>query len=136
MPRSKRTARKPSKRKTAVKKAAKQPGTQFYEKRLLRMRGDLMKLVAAKQNKELPDQEVGDEADAATQSSERELLFELSDTERQTLDSIEAALRKIDQGRYGLCESCHKKIARLRLRAMPQARYCIHCQARFETPRR
>ncbi|HRY29055.1 MAG TPA: TraR/DksA family transcriptional regulator [Elusimicrobiota bacterium] len=132
----------PSRKKKAEKKGGKasgrikkQPGTQFYERRLTIMRNDLMKLVQEKQQKEMPDLEVGDEADAATQSSERELLFELSDTERQTLDAIEAALRKIEQGRFGLCESCHKKILRTRLRAMPQARYCINCQARFERPR-
>ncbi len=113
----------------------KQSGTQFYERRLTQMRDDILKLVQQKQKAEMPDLEVGDEADAATQSSERELLFELSDNERQTLDAVEAALRKIDQGRFGLCESCNKKIARPRLRAMPQARYCINCQARFERPR-
>lgn len=121
--------------KSVPKKIKKQPGTQFYEKRLLQMRDDLMKLVHNKSTQELGEQEVGDEADAATQSAERELLFELSDNERQSLDAIEAALRKIEQGRFGLCESCQKKIAKPRLRAMPQARYCINCQARFETPR-
>ena len=131
MPRAKAAARK----KEPLKKAGKQPGTQFYERRLNQMREALMKLVSQKQKTELPDQEVGDEADFATQSSERELLFELSDSERQSLDAIEAALRKIDQGRYGLCESCHKKIATPRLRAIPHARYCINCQARFERPR-
>jgi DnaK suppressor protein len=117
---------------TVVKK---QPGTQFYEKRLLKLRDDLMELVRRKQEKELPDLEVGDEADVATLSVERELLFELSDTERQNLDAIEAALRKIGQGRYGLCESCNKKIPKERLKVIPQARYCIACQSRFERPR-
>jgi DnaK suppressor protein len=131
------TPRKSAGRKTAVvaRRPAKQAGTQYYERRLGQMRDDLMKLVQQKQLVQMPDQEVGDEADAATQSAERELLFELSDTERQGLDAIEAALRKIGQGRFGLCESCSKKIARPRLRAMPHARYCINCQARFERPR-
>jgi DnaK suppressor protein len=115
--------------------AAKQEGTQFYERRLTQMRDDLMNLVKNKKATELTDLEVGDEADIATQSAERELLFELSDNERQMLDSIEAALRKISQGRYGQCESCQKRIPRLRLRALPQARYCVPCQARFERPR-
>jgi DnaK suppressor protein len=122
--------------KKAVDKAPKkQPGTDFYFRRLSQMRDELMKSVHEKQQSDVADMEVGDEADQATQSAERELLFELSDSERQTLDAIEAALRKIDQGRYGLCESCHKKILKPRLRAMPHARYCINCQARFERPR-
>lgn len=127
---------KPKKAKPApVKKIKKQPGTQFYEKRLDKMREDLLHMVHQKQEMEMADQEVGDEADAATQSSERELLFELSDSERQSLDAIEAALRKIEQGQFGLCESCRKKIAAPRLKAVPHARYCINCQAKFESPR-
>lgn len=134
MARQTRTLKK-TKSSAQARPAKRQSGTQFYERRLTQMRDDILKLVQQKQKAEMPDLEVGDEADAATQSSERELLFELSDNERQTLDAVEAALRKIDQGRFGLCESCNKKIARQRLRAMPQARYCINCQARFERPR-
>lgn len=127
----------PQKKKTKSDKpaAGQQPGTQIYEKRLTEMRADIMDLVHHKQETELTDQEVGDEADAATQSAERELLFELSDNERQMLDAVEAALRKIKQGRYGICESCHKKIPRERLKFIPHARYCVTCQSRFERPR-
>lgn len=128
----------PQKKKTKTEKTIspeQQPGTQMYEKRLTEMRGDIMELVHHKQETELTDQEVGDEADAATQSAERELLFELSDNERQMLDAIEAALRKIKQGNYGQCESCQKKIPRERLKFIPHARYCVACQARFERPR-
>jgi DnaK suppressor protein len=132
MARGKASAKK---KKVSPQAAKKQPGTQFYERRLRDMRADIMKIVHNKQGTEMPDLEVGDEADAATLSAERELLFELSDNERQALDAIEAALRKIDQGRYGFCESCQKRIAVPRLRAIPHARYCIQCQARFESPR-
>ena len=120
----------------ARKRVQKQPGTQIYEKRLGEMREDIMRLVKENNHDaELPVAEVGDEADAATQSAERELMFELSDNERQSLDAIEAALRKINSGTYGVCESCRQKIAAPRLKAIPQARYCINCQARFESPR-
>lgn len=115
--------------------APKQEGNEFYSKRLTQMREDLLNLVNNKQKTNLVEQEVGDEADAATLSAERELLFELSDNERQSLDAIEAALRKIDQGIYGSCESCNKKIPRSRLKVIPQARYCVDCQSRFERPR-
>jgi DnaK suppressor protein len=113
----------------------KQKGTAAYEKKLLAMREDLMNLVHNKQELDMTEQEVGDEADAASQSAERELLFELSDNERQALDAIEAALRKIETGSYGQCEGCSKPIPAMRLKAIPHARYCIQCQARFETPR-
>jgi DnaK suppressor protein len=78
--------------------------------------------------------EIGDEADIATRSVEKEILFDIADSEKQNLDGIEAALRKIEKGVFGHCESCQKTIPRLRLQVMPWARYCIQCQARNETP--
>ena len=119
----------------APARVTKQAGTQAYEKRLLKMREDVLRVVKENQPGALPLAEVGDEADAATQSSERELQFELSDNERNTLDAVEAALRKISTGAYGVCESCRKKIAAPRLQAIPHARHCIQCQARFDSPR-
>jgi RNA polymerase-binding transcription factor DksA len=49
------------------------------------------------------------------------------------LDQIEAALRKIDKGTYGACESCRNAIGKARLEALPFARYCISCQNSSET---
>ena len=76
--------------------------------------------------------DVGDEADVASQTFERELQFEMEDSERVILDDIEAALRKIEKGEFGICESCRKSISVQRLKAMPWARYCIACQSRSE----
>jgi len=78
--------------------------------------------------------EIGDEADIATRSVEKELLFDITDSEKQNLDGIDAALRKIEKGVFGRCESCQKTIPRLRLEVMPWARYCIQCQSRNEVP--
>lgn len=78
--------------------------------------------------------EIGDEADIATRSVEKEILFDITDSEKQNLDGIEAALRKIEKGVFGRCESCQKTIPRLRLEVMPWARYCINCQSRNEVP--
>lgn len=101
-------------------------------KQLLEMRDDLMKTVRKQQLSEGALQDTGDSVDQASQSIEKELLFELSDNERVTLDQIEAALRKIDKGSYGLCEACQKPIAKSRLEALPFARYCINCQSSVE----
>ena len=76
--------------------------------------------------------DVGDEADVATQSLEKEMLFELGDNERTMLDSVEAALQKIEKGGFGFCEACRKPITQERLKAMPFARYCIQCQNTME----
>ena len=42
------------------------------------------------------------------------------------------ALRKIDDGSYGICEECEDEIPVARLKAIPDARYCISCQAELE----
>ena len=69
--------------------------------------------------------EIGDEADIATASVEKDILFEMTDVEQQNLDSVEAALRKIEKGVFGKCEVCGQQIPRLRLEVMPWARNCV-----------
>ena len=100
---------------------------------LLEMREDLIRTVRTQQMEESAEQDTGDDADKASQSIEKELLFELSDNERTTLDHIEAALRKIEKGTYGVCEFCRKPIPPARLQALPFARYCIACQSKAES---
>jgi DnaK suppressor protein len=126
------------KKKTATKTASKAapkavPAGKLspIKKKLLEMRDDLVKTVSKQKFGETSG-EIGDAADQASESIEKEILFELSDVERNTLDQIEAALRKIDKGSYGVCESCRKPIGKLRLDALPFARYCITCQSSSE----
>src|SRR3989344_1289538 len=98
--------------------------TQFkrFQEILEKKRDDILKMVTHKP--ENLSNDVGDEADVASQTFERELLFEMEDSERVILDDIEAALRKIEKGDFGLCESCRKSISVQRLKAMPWARSC------------
>ena len=42
------------------------------------------------------------------------------------------ALRKIENGSYGICEECEEEIPIQRLKAVPDARYCISCQTEME----
>ena len=107
-----------------------------FEEILKVKRDELLIIVQRKKEQELQtgEVEIGDEADIATRSVEKEMLFELTDSEKQTLDMIEAALRKVQIGVYGRCELCRKPIPRLRLEVMPWARYCIRCQAEQEIP--
>ena len=99
------------------------------------MRNNLSKNVEDKKNLDMLEPEVGDSIDQATQSLDKEILFELSDNERKTLDSIDAALRKMDNGIYGICEHCKGNIEKKRLKALPSARYCLPCQSGAEKSR-
>lgn len=61
---------------------------------------------------------------------ERELA-ELSATRaRRTVADIDDALARIEDGSYGICESCGRPIPVARLEALPHARTCVHCAAR------
>jgi DnaK suppressor protein len=97
---------------------------------LVSMRDDILKTVGKQKAEEGVDN--GDSVDQASQSIEKELLFELSDNERGTLDMIEAAIRKVDNGTYGLCEATQRPIGRLRLEAIPYCRYSIEYQNQIE----
>lgn len=44
------------------------------------------------------------------------------------LQNIELALKKIGKGKYGKCEKCGKDIAQNRLKACPEAQFCVKCQ--------
>lgn len=66
-------------------------------------------------------------AELGTGNFEQELTFSLLGSEKDALDQIEAALRRIDGGDYGRCEACGAKIPKSRLQAIPYAAQCVHC---------
>ncbi len=64
-------------------------------------------------------------ADSSQVTAERGEAERLSNSLRETLDEVEAALAKLYDGTYGLCEECGEAISGARLEAMPAARNCI-----------
>jgi pimeloyl-ACP methyl ester carboxylesterase len=48
--------------------------------------------------------------------------------ETKNLTQIDAALKRIDHGEFGICLDCEEAIAPKRLAALPWAGYCLHCQ--------
>ena len=75
-------------------------------------------------------------ADIATDNFDREFILGLASNEQQSLNLIDAALRKIGEGSYGVCEECSKAITQKRLLAMPHAPLCIKCQELEEKKKR
>lgn len=71
-------------------------------------------------------------ADMATDNYDREFSLGLADNEQKILNRINDALEKIEGGNYGLCELCEKKIAKVRLKAVPYAELCVPCQEKQE----
>ncbi len=78
------------------------------------------------------DEGTDDIVDRANNAYNRELMFSLSDAERETLVLVDAALERMEKGRYGDCDHCGRSIGDARLDAVPWARYCISCQERAE----
>ncbi len=55
------------------------------------------------------------------------VLHAFSDKEQRELEEIEAALARLADGTYGLCQGCGRAIGRQRLLAIPEARFCLEC---------
>ncbi|HWE26266.1 MAG TPA: TraR/DksA C4-type zinc finger protein [Myxococcales bacterium] len=68
-----------------------------------------------------------DVIDLAALREPQPVLQSLRDCQRQEMAEIDAALRRIQRGTYGVCELCGRDIARQRLRAVPSARACLAC---------
>ena len=71
-------------------------------------------------------------ADMATDNYDREFSLTLADNEQKILNRINAAMEKLEGNTFGLCELCNKKIAKVRLKAVPYAELCVPCQEKQE----
>jgi len=56
----------------------------------------------------------------------------VGDVERRELADIDAALRRIEEGKYGRCEACGGPMGLQRMRAIPEARFCVSCSGQRE----
>ena len=73
-----------------------------------------------------------DLVDIAADDVDRKTLEALSAQEVKRLRSIDAALSRIENNRYGICAKCNKKIPVERLTAIPYALMCIECKTSDE----
>jgi DnaK suppressor protein len=69
-----------------------------------------------------------DFADVASDDIDRKMIEAIGSQDLKRLRAIDAAITRIQQGRYGLCVKCGKKIPLDRLKAIPYAVMCIDCQ--------
>lgn len=71
-------------------------------------------------------------ADIGSDNFEQEFTLTLMASEEETLEAIEAALERIEDGSYGLCEECNVRIPKTRLNAIPYATLCVRCAEQLE----
>lgn len=102
-----------------------------------RLTEENQKLVRSINRNRLAEEEITlenteDEGDLATISHNKELLYNLHESDFQRLKSIQEALKRMDRGEFGECIRCGEEINEKRLAAVPWATMCITCQEQTE----
>ena len=112
-----------------------------FKKLLLKKRAEIVKEIRdiTKENMKSLKEASGDlsgyshhMADMASDSYDRELSLNIATSEQKVIYEIDETLKLIDEGKYGVCLSCEKKIPIKRLKALPYTKHCIQCQSEEE----
>lgn len=106
----------------------------YYKKKLLTRREELMKTIARTQEegRTADEDPTVDLADKAANSYTKEFLFGMTSTDRSLLNLIDAALKRIQEDEYGVCANCQEEMQQKRLEALPWAKHCVSCQEKME----
>ncbi len=106
------------------------PQRKKFEQRLLELREAFLRNYTETTRDSHRDQDDGiqDNIDFATQSYTKEFLLSLGNLERNRLQQVEAALKRVQIPAYGLCSSCEEEIGLKRMNAAPWVETCISCQ--------
>jgi DnaK suppressor protein len=101
--------------------------------KLLQMRGETLRGISESlRDSDYLAFDVGDFYDHATADRDREIAHTLTERDRERLRLIEDALKRIEEGSYGICDSCGLDIEKDRLLVMPFAKLCLACQEDLE----
>jgi DnaK suppressor protein len=74
-----------------------------------------------------------DPTDRASLEADRNFMLRIRDRESKLIKKIKQALERIENGTYGICESCGEEISIKRLKARPVTTQCIECKAKEES---
>ena len=92
--------------------------------------GDVEKAHHNKKSNEV--EQMADISDDAARSYGKKLQGDLEEQEWVKLKQVEAALKKVEDGEYGICEQCEQEILETRLEIMPYTEFCIQCLSEIE----
>ena len=99
------------------------------------MSGDISDLEADAFSTDGDRLSVDNPADIGSESFAQEFSLELLQRDEATLVEIDEALDRVKTGTFGLCEGCEELIPKVRLNAVPHARFCVECQRKNERRR-
>ena len=80
------------------------------------------------ENMALDTNDLPDEMDLASSEYLQSFEFRLRGREKSLLSKLDLALKKIDEGTFGVCEICEEPIGKKRLEARPETTLCIKCK--------
>ena len=113
---------------------------EFFKKRLLELKvqfeGDIKQMTSASQNSQAETSDSGHAlhmADVASDMYDKEFNLGLASKDRKVLTLIDNALKRIEEGTYGICLGTGKPITIERLKAIPYAEYCLEYQEELES---
>ncbi len=138
---AKKVVSKPVKAKTkkpAKAKESPEAKKEALRKSLLQIREHLVKEAKVEiskyikgENRQLVDTAL-DDGDWSIVDLSEDVSFKQLGTHREILLKVNVALRKLEEGTYGICEDCGEEICVERLKVMPFAIYCRDCQEKIE----
>lgn len=102
-----------------------------FRQKLLQKKAELINLVQKSESygrEADTEEESKDYIDKASSSYTKELMFRKSNSDRQFLQLVIQALKRIDDDEFGDCQNCEKPVESKRLEAVPWARLCLSCQ--------
>lgn len=105
------------------------------KQKLLKIKEQILKQLVSESDEFqeiVDDMEPKDLADIAADDIDRRILEVLGSQEIKRLQLVDSALGRIENGHYGVCMSCGKKIPQERLQAIPYAILCIDCKSSEE----
>lgn len=121
-------------KKTETEKPLTKKELEKFKQRLLELRDEVSNRIRDRANTARVENfsELTEEIDQAAHATEEAFNMRLLDKEVKLLREIEAALRKFDEGTYGICEGTEEPIERRRLEARPWTRYSVAYKEQLE----
>jgi DnaK suppressor protein len=103
-------------------------------KKILETKRDELEQIVRKRDA-ITIEKSADALDEVQHAAERELAIRNLDRESQLLRSVRSALRRIEEGSFGICLHCEEEISPKRVAAVPWTSLCIQCQEQADRNR-
>jgi DnaK suppressor protein len=114
----------------AAAKALTKKELKRFQELLLEKRHDILERArkTLSEDMTLDTDDLADEMDLASSEYLQSFEFRLRGREKSLLTKLDLALKKIEDGRFGICEVCEEQIGKKRLEARPETSLCIRCK--------